>query len=203
MKNLSVLPFPLDRRHPRLVSDLGLGLLLPLAIEILTGMILAVFLNRLIPRDAPWEGQLFQWLADRNLLYLQDVGYQTDLHVYAGYASMFLVVAKAAASWPTLRGWWPKQFGPGRLQFEKSMAWAVLIFGLASYLSGIATVLRPFRRGQGIILDLHLWLSVLLIVPLAWHVYRYLPTGLRIFWIQIKRSFVQVSHAKPTKASAN
>jgi len=52
-------------------------------------------------------------------------------------------------------------------------------------------------------LDLHLWLSVLLIVPLAWHVYRYLPTGLRIFWIQIKRSFVQVSHAKPTKASAN
>ena len=203
MKNQSVLPFPLDRRRPRLVSDLGLGLLLPLAIEVLTGFILFVFLNHLIPRDAPWEGQLFQWLADRNLLYLQDVGYQTDLHVYVGYASLLVVAAKAAASWPTLRGWWPRRFSPGRLQFEKAMAWGVLIFAPASYVSGVATVLRPFRRGQGIILDLHLWLSILLIVPLAWHIYRFLPTGLRIFWIQIKRSFLQGSHAKSAKASAN
>ncbi len=203
MRNQPVLPFPLDRRHPRLVGDLGLALLLPLLIEAVTGFILFVFLNRLLPRDAPWEGQLFQWLVDRNLLYLQDIGFQTDTHVYVGYASLLVVIAKAVVSWPTLRGWWPKRFGPNRLQFEKAMSWGVLIFGPASYLSGLALELRPFHRQQSFLLDLHLWLSILLIVPLAWHICRFLPTGLRIFWVQIKRTVTPRPHPRAAKASIN
>lgn len=170
----------------RLIADLGLSLLLALIVETMTGSILFLFAHGLTPKGSAWSAYVFNALASSNLLVIQDISFQTDLHVWAGYLSTGAIVLKAWASWPTLTGWWPHRLSPARLTFEKTAAWALLILGPASYLTGLALVWRPFLRYDPTIRNAHLWVSLALVVALGRHVWRFFPTGLKVFWVQLR-----------------
>jgi hypothetical protein len=171
----------------RLVSDLGLALLPSLAAEILTGLVLFVFAYGLMPKGAPWAQAIFDGLAAANLLFLQDVPFQTDVHVWVGYLSCGVLALKIWASWPTLLGWWPRRFSTPRLAAEKLAAVSLLVFATASYLTGLALTVRPPLFHDRTLRDVHLVVSALLLVPLAWHLIRFLATSLRVVAVQIRR----------------
>ncbi len=176
------------RRSPRpvrVIADLGLILLPVLLAETLTGLVLFAFAHGLTPKDSAWAAKVFVTLASANLLVVQDITFQTDVHVWVGYLTTWAIALKAVASWQTLVGWWPSRLGPARLAFEKVAAASVLVLGPASYLTGVALTVRHLPRTEHLVRDVHLWVSALLVVPLAWHVVRFLPTGLRIFRVQL------------------
>ncbi|MGH2458969.1 MAG: hypothetical protein ACRDIY_08890 [Chloroflexota bacterium] len=175
-------------RHVRLVADLGLTLLPALAIETLTGAVLFLFAHGLTPRGSGWATATFNFLAANNLLVLQDISFQTDVHVWAGYLTTWALVLKAWNSWPTLTGWWPRRFSRSRLATEKAAAWALLVLAPASYLSGIAVALRWLPLQDRLALNVHLWVSVALLAPLGWHIWRYFPEGLRVLTVQIRHA---------------
>jgi hypothetical protein len=179
----------------RLVADLGLSLLPVLAIEILTGLVLFMFAHGLIPKGSAIAGRIFNALASANLLVVQDITFQTDVHVWAGYLSVWLIALKALASWPTLVGWWPRRLIPSRRRIEKALAWSVLILAPTSYVTGLALTVRPYAPllfSYRIWRDAHLWSSALLLLPLAWHVWRFFPTAIRVLTVQLRRVMVQV-----------
>jgi hypothetical protein len=124
------------------------------------------------------------------LLFVQDITFQTDAHVWVGYLTVWAVVFKAFASWPTLTGWWPRRFSPSRRVLEKTMAWVVLVLVPLCYVTGLILTVQPYstillpRRAWR---DAHLWTSILLLVPLAWHVWRFLPTAMRVGTNQLRR----------------
>jgi hypothetical protein len=165
----------------------GLSLVPVFAVEILTGLVLFAFGHGLAPKNAPWAAHVFDFLASTNLLVIQDISFQTDVHVWAGYLTVWTIALKAWASWPTLLGWLPRRFSPSRLAFEKSVSWALLALAPASYLTGLTLTWRPMSHSYPLLRDLHLWVSALLLLPLAWHVIRFLPLGLKVFWLQLKR----------------
>ncbi len=174
----------------RLVADLGLTLLPILGIEILTGLILFLFAHGLTPKGSALAARIFNALASANLLVVQDVTFQTDVHVWVGYLTVWLIALKAWASWPTLIGWWPRKFSPSRQLIEKTLAWSILVFASTSYLTGLALTVRPygtFLISARIWRDAHLWTSGLLLLPLAWHVWRFLPTATRVALVQVRR----------------
>jgi hypothetical protein len=176
-------PKPIARRFVRLVADLGLSLLPVLGIEILTGLILFLFAHGLTPKGSALAARIFNALASANLLVVQDVTFQTDVHVWVGYLTVWLIALKAWASWPTLIGWWPRKFSPSRQLLEKTLA-------SASYLTGLALTVRlygTFLFAARIWRDAHLWSSGLLLLPLAWHVWRFLPTAARVALVQVRR----------------
>lgn len=177
------------RRQVRLVADLGLALLPVLGVETLTGLVLFLFAHGLTPKGSPWAGRVFTFLAQNNLLVIQDISFQTDVHVWIGYLTTWTILLKAWASWPTLTGWWPRRFSPSRLANEKAAAWALLILAPASYLSGIALALRFFPVGDRAIENVHLWVSAALLLPLGWHVWRFFPEGLRVLSVQVRHGF--------------
>lgn len=174
------------RRHVRLVADLGLVLLPVLIIETLTGMVLFLFAHGLTPGESRWAAAAFNFLAANNLLVLQDISFQTDAHVWAGYLTTWAIALKALSSLPTLTGWWPRRFSPSRLKLEKAAAWSVLVLAPASYLSGIAVALRLLRFQDRLLLNAHLWISLALLIPLGWHVWRYFPEGTRVLTVQVR-----------------
>jgi hypothetical protein len=178
---------PTPRRQVRLVADLGLLLLPALAVETFTGLLLFAFRQGLIPKGGPGAQAIFDFLAANHLLALQDISFQTGLHVWAGYLTVWALLWKAWASWPTLVGWWPRRFSPGRLAAEKAAAWALLALAPASYTTGLALMLRRPDLPYGRLHDLHLWVSLALLVPLGWHVWRFFPTGLRILTVQLRQ----------------
>ncbi len=171
----------------RLVADVGLALLPVLVVETLTGLILFLFAHGLTPKESAWAGYVFNLLASANLLVIQDISFQTDVHVWVGYLTTWAILLKAWASWPTLTGWWPRRFSRLRRLVEKAAASSVLLLGPASYLSGIALELRLLPREERTMRDLHLWVSALLILALAWHLVRFFPEGIRVFAVQIRR----------------
>lgn len=175
------------RRRARLVADLGLALLPVLAIEILTGLVLFLFAHGLVPRGEGWAQAIFDGLAAANLLVLQDVPFQTDVHVWVGYLTCWLVALKIWASWPTLVGWWPRRFSLPRLAGEKLAAGSLLVLASAAYLTGVALTLRPVPFPRGALRDVHLVVSALLLVPLAWHLARFLSLSQRIAAVQLAR----------------
>lgn len=175
------------RRRVRLVADLGLALLPILATEILTGLVLFVFAYGLMPKGAPWAQAVFDWLAAANLLFLQDVPFQTDVHVWVGYLTCWVVALKIWASWPTLLNWSPRRFSLPRVAAEKLAAVALLVLAAASYLTGLALAVRLPWFHDRTLRDVHLVVSALLLVPLAWHLVRFLATSLRVVSVQVKR----------------
>jgi hypothetical protein len=174
----------------RLVADVGLCLLPFLVAEILTGLVLFLFAHGLTPNGTELGGEIFNALASADLLYLQDITFQTDVHVWAGYLSAGLIALKVLASWPTLVGWRPRRFGPSRRIVEKALAWALLALALTCYVTGLALTARPdapLLLSSRSWRDLHLWSSALLVVPLAWHVWRFYPTAIRVLTVQLRR----------------
>ena len=180
------------RRRVRLVADLGLALLPVLLVETLTGLVLFLFAHGLTPRGSGLATTVFNFLAANNLLVIQDISFQTDVHVWAGYLTTWTVALKAWSSWPTLTGWWPRRFSASRLKIEKFAAWSVRVLAPTSYVSGIAVALRLFRLQDRLLLNAHLWVSLALLVPLGWHVWRYFPEGLRVLSVQLR----QVTHRR-------
>lgn len=178
-------------RRVRLVADLGLFLLPALVVETLTGLVLFAFAHGLAPKGSAWADAVFEFLAQNNLLTLQDIGFQTDVHVWAGYLTIWAIALKAWASWPTLRGWHPRRFSALRFNLEKAAAWALLTLAPASYLTGTAIALRLFRFHDRFISNLHLWVSLLLLPVLAWHILRFLPLGLKVLRVQLKLLYNQ------------
>ncbi len=170
------------------MADLGLALLPALLVETLTGVILFLFAHGLTPKGSAWAAAVFEFLAAHDLLVVQDISFQTDVHVWAGYLTTWTLALKAWQSWPTLTGWFPRRFSPSRLRAEKAAAWALLVLGPASYLSGVAVALRWFPLQDRLALNVHLWVSVALVAPLAWHVWRYFPEGIRVLSVQLRRS---------------
>ena len=190
------------RRHVRLVADLGLTLLPVLLVETLTGLMLFLAGHGLAPKGTAWGRDVFDWLAATNLLALQDMSFQTDLHVWVGYLTVWTIAWKIWASWPTLIGWWPRRYTPSRRAVEKVMAWSLLVLAPASYLSGTALDLRLLPHVARAVRDVHLIVSALFVVPFAWHVWRFLPTGLKVLWVQLKHLLPRHSHpARPSLAS--
>ena len=179
-------------RRVRLVADLGLALLPVLAVETLTGLVLFLFAHGLTPKGSAWAGHVFDLLAAAHLLVIQEISFQTDVHVWVGYLTTWTLALKAWASWPTLIGWCPRRFSAERLRAEKVAASALLALAPASYLSGITLALRLFPLHVPIVRDVHLWVSVLLIPPLAWHMIRFFPEGLKVFSVQVDRTFCSV-----------
>ncbi len=172
----------------RLVADVGLVLLPVLVIETLTGLVLFLFAHGLTPKESAWAGYVFSLLASANLLVIQDISFQTDVHVWVGYLTTWAILLKAWASWPTLTGWWPRRFSRIRRVVEKAIASSILILAPASYLSGVALALRLLPREERALRDLHLWVSALLILPLAWHLVRFFPEGIRVLRVQCRRA---------------
>jgi hypothetical protein len=176
------------QRHVRLVADLGLLLGPILAVETVTGGVLFLFAHALTPKGSAAAALIFDALVSAQLLFLQDVTFHTDLHVWVGDVSTVVIVAKALASWPTLTTWWPGRFTPARLTAEKAMAWMLLVLAPTSYVTGLALTLRPYvvlPFSHDLWREAHLWSSALLIVPLAWHVWRFTPTALRVLSVQL------------------
>jgi hypothetical protein len=130
---------PTPRRQVRLVADLGLLLLPALAVETFTGLLLFAFRQGLIPKGGPGAQAIFDFLAANHLLALQDISFQTGLHVWAGYLTVWALLWKAWASWPALVGWWPRRFSPGRLAAEKAAAWALLALADPTFPTGACT----------------------------------------------------------------
>jgi hypothetical protein len=182
------------RRNVRLVADVGLSLVPVFVVEILTGLVLFAFGHGLAPKNAPWAAHVFDFLASTNLLVIQDISFQTDVHVWAGYLTCWTIALKAWGSWPTLIGWWPRRLSPPRLVAEKAAAWSLLALAPASYVTGLALTLRPMHLANPLLRDLHLWVSALLLLPLTWHAIRFLPTGLKVFWVQLKRLGAAPAH---------
>lgn len=174
-------------RNVRLVADVGLFILPGLTIEILTGLILFAIGRGLVPSNAAWAQSAFHFLAAHNLVQVQDIGFQTNLHVWVGYLTTWAIGLKAIASWPTLRGWWPRKFAPFHLVIEKSAAWGLLVLAPASYLTGAAISLHLIPFHSRLVRDVHLWVSVLLLVVFAWHVWQFFPTGMKVLWVQLRR----------------
>jgi hypothetical protein len=182
---------PDGRRLVRIVADLGLSLVPVLILEILTGVVLFLFAHGLTPRGSAIAGRIFNALASSNLLFIQDVTFQTDVHVWVGYLSTWAIALKAWASWPTLIGWWPRRFGSVRRTWEKTMSWLVLVLAPTCYLTGLALTLRPtpaLYTSMRLVRDAHLWSSALLLVPLGWHVWRFLPIAIRVVTTQLRRT---------------
>ena len=181
------------------MADLGLALLPVLFVETLTGLVLFLFAHGLTPGGSGWAATAFDFLAANNLLIVQDISFQTDVHVWAGYLTTWTVLLKAWSSWPTLTGWWPRRFTPERMKAEKAAAWALLALAPASYLSGIAVALRWLPRDDRLALNLHLWVSLALLAPLGWHVWRYFPEGCRVLSVQVRHAFHHRHLLRPTK----
>lgn len=178
---------PRPGRHVRLVADLGLALLVTLALETLTGLVLFLFAHGLTPRGSAWAAAAFSFLARNNLLMLQDISFQTDVHVWIGYVTTAVIAVKGVAAWPALTGWRPRRFSAARLVIEKGVAWAVIVLAPASYLTGIALALHWLPFENRAVLDLHLWVSAALVLLLGWHVWRFFPEGIRVMTVQIRR----------------
>jgi hypothetical protein len=177
-------------RFVRLVADLGLLLLPVLTVEILTGLILFLFAHGLTPKDSRLAARIFNLLASSRLLFVQDITFQTDAHVWVGYLTVWTVGLKAVASWPTLTGWWPKRFSPSRRVLEKTMAGLVLLLVPVCYATGLVLTVQPYSTvllSRRTWRDAHLWVSILLLVPLAWHVWRFLPVAIRVATVQLRR----------------
>ncbi len=179
------------KRQVRLVADLGLFLLPVLAVETVTGGVLFLFAHSLTPKGSAIAARVFDVLASMNLIFLQDVTFQTDVHVWIGYLTAVFIVAKALASWPTLTGWWPRRFSLPRQTAEKGLAWILLILAPTSYVTGLALTLRPnvfLPVSQHLLRDAHLWSSALLLAPLGWHVWRFVPSATRVLMVQLRGS---------------
>jgi hypothetical protein len=165
--------------------------LLPvLCVEILTGLVLFLFAHGLTPKESHLAGRIFNLLASARLLFVQDITFQTDAHVWVGYLTVWIVALKAATSWPTLTGWWPRRLSPSRRVVEKSMAVLVLILVPLSYATGLILTVQPYSSlvlSRHTWRDAHLWISVALLVPLAWHVWRFLPVAIRVATVQVRR----------------
>ena len=178
-------------RRVRLVADLGMSLLPGLGVETLTGLVLFLFGHGLAPKDVPGAvdlfNRLFNLLARTKLLFVQDITFQTDLHVWVGYLTTGVIALKAWVSWPTLLEWRPPRFGPTRLVLEKAAAWSLLALGPASYLTGLALSFRLWPLHASSLRDVHLWVSIALVLPLAWHICRFFPTGLKVLTVQARR----------------
>jgi hypothetical protein len=189
------------RRHVRLVADVGLGLLPPLLVELLTGLVLFAFGHRLTPTDEAWAGQVFLFLAAHHLLVLQDISFQTDLHVWAGYLSIWAIALKAYVSWPTLRGWWPRGYSPTRRSLEKALAWVVLVSGPLSYVTGLGLLLRHVPFGSANLREIHLWVSAAFSLSLGWHLIRFLPLGLRVLVVQVRQLGSSRAHSRSVRGA--
>jgi len=126
----------------RLIADLGLVLLVALGLESVTGIVLFAFAHGLTPKGSTWAAKVFDLLVALNLLVVQDLSFQTDLHVWVGYLSAGVVALKAIASWPTLTGWWPRRFRPRRLALEKLLAWSLFVLAPLSYATGLVLAFR-------------------------------------------------------------
>jgi hypothetical protein len=175
----------------RTVADVGLALLPGLGVETLTGGILFVFAHGLSPKESILANQLFAALASANLIFLQDITFQTDVHVWLGYVTCGVVGLKAWASWPTLLGWRPKRFSPTRHHVEKVLAWSLLALVVACYLTGLALTVRSYLSpviAWRLVRDAHLWTSALLLVPLSWHLWRFLGVAVRVVTVQLRGS---------------
>ncbi|MGH7861293.1 MAG: hypothetical protein ACREOS_03540, partial [Candidatus Dormibacteraceae bacterium] len=85
-------------------------------------------------------------------------------------------------------GWWPRRFSKSRLTIEKAAAWALLVLAPASYATGIAVALRWLPPRDRLVLDAHLWVSLALLLPLGWHVWRYFPEGIRVLTVQVRHT---------------
>jgi hypothetical protein len=173
----------------------GLFLLPVLLVETVTGALLFAFGRGIVPKGSEWAQAVFDFLAAHNLLQLQDIGFQTDLHVWVGYLTAWAILLKAIASWPTLVGWWPRRFAPLHLLIEKAAAWGLLVLAPASYLTGTALALHFVSLREHLVHDLHLYTSALLVLVLAWHVWHFLPTGLRVMAVQVR-------HLKPSRRTS-
>ncbi len=184
-------PRRFGRRRVRLVADLGLALVLVLAVEVGTGVVLFAVAHGLTPKGSAWANRLFVALATANLLVLQDVPFQADVHVWTGYLSTAVVVLKGWASWPTLIGWRPRGWTAARLTLEKGLAGAILVLAPASYLSGIALAMAPHLLSLHLLRDVHLGVSALLVPPLLWHLGRFLPIGLKVARIQARHTWAR------------
>ncbi|MBI3966720.1 MAG: DUF4405 domain-containing protein [Chloroflexi bacterium] len=162
------------------MSWLGLLLLPLIVIDALTGLVLWIFfdLRLRLPDDA--ARAVLAVLSALRLPHFLDQPVQADIHIWVGLVSIPLLVVKSWATWPMLRHWRPPRTDDLDRALDRALAWAMPVLFAAIFVSGLLVYVRWTPGGRDFWLESHLWLSFLAVVPILYHLWRYLPLALRV-----------------------
>lgn len=149
------------RRTPW-TMQIGLWLAVWIAVELVTGLLFYVARWQL---PLPVSGAVL-----------------AAVHIYVGVASIPFVVAKI---WLTVPLLWARGARDAAISPPHERAVSALLVALytISYGSGIAIYLTTGMVGKALLVDVHLWSSLLAFPPTAWHMLRHVvPAWRSIVW---------------------